>query len=713
MTTQRCRRLPEKEKIHVLPIAFSADSKTLVAGGMFGRLRLWDVSTGREVRHVQSPGREWVQQLNFSADGRLLATSSNDGPITLWQTNNWKQLGRIDCGKHGDGPVRLSPDGRLVLAPGPHQSVVVRERETSRAIVQLQGDAGRVTDACFTPDSKRVVMSGSDGTALVWDLDLAARVRRLPALVERLDRQGQPLPPGALARVGSLVFQPGRWDWRTGQLVRQMTLGGEIRDLTFSPDGQCLAVALSGKNVVFCNPATGERLGSIRHPTDFVDSLAFSPNGRLLALAGWSGGGGEASVYLWDLRDEKPVGLLPVQHSRIASLAFSAAGRVLHVYCPPHEKQETGKPPAATIHEPGCCQVWDVSAGKRLARFPFDDERYSWPIFAFSPQGRFLAREEPGDHFEVREPGTNRKLLTLPGKPLSLAFSGDEKVLAVFLDDHGTRRIRLIETATGQQAGTLLAPAGSGKLAFSPDGRCLVEWPQEDSEAPILVYDLGLGRALGRVTGHMRSIAALSFSPDGKKLATGCDDQTALVWDATWPTLLRRPAQAGRLDVEALWQDLASAEAERAWRAVWQLALSPEQSLPLLQHRLQPIPSPNGKRLARLLAELDHDDFARREAARKEILSVGETALSALRRRLQEKPSLNLKRLLEGLLEDIEPRPNAPGRLLDSRALAVLERIGSTEGRRVLQRLASGVEGHSRTELARETLRRLERRTGP
>jgi hypothetical protein len=280
-----------------------------------------------------------------------------------------------------------------------------------------------------------------------------------------------------------------------------------------------------------------------------------------------------------------------------------------------------------------------------------------------------------------------------------------------------------VETATGQVINRLAFPNYGPDfraafplptLRFSPDGRYLVVcdrriWEHLAVDDALVVYDLVLGRELGKLTGHQRAIQALGFSPDGKKLASGSADRTVVVWDASWPTLPRRPqAEPVPQSVTASWRDLADLEAERAWRAVWRLALEPEQSLPLLRQKLRPARAPDSARLAALLGELEHDDFARRETARQEILALGEGAAAALRRRLADRPSTDLKRLLEGLLEDIEPRLNAPGRLLDSRALAVLERIGSAEARRLLQELAEGVEGHARTEMAQEALRRLQ-----
>jgi hypothetical protein len=291
-------------------------------------------------------------------------------------------------------------------------------------------------------------------------------------------------------------------------------------------------------------------------------------------------------------------------------------------------------------------------------------------------------------------------------------FSPDGRLLAVIEAGHSETRIRVLETATGQVVELLAFPGGSGPLAFSPDGRYLVGPHSIDHwhRRGLQVCDLVLGRELGDIPCHRGDIDALAFSPDGRKLATGSTDRTALIWDATWPTLPRPSLpEAQPIAPEDLWRDLSRPEAERAWRAVWRLALTPEQALPLLQRELRPAAPLDAVKLARLLPELERDEFARREVARKEILTLGEGAIPALRRRLEANRSADLRRLLEGLLEDLEPRPNAPQRLLDSRAFAVLERAGAPEALQWLRRLAQGAEEHSRTEMAREALRRLER----
>ncbi len=996
---QRCLRIKGGPGAIIAAGVFSGNGQSFLTADWDGKFHVWDVATGHERKRWRGHGGHAVPGLSLSADGRVLASAGTDGTVCLWDPETGQRLQRIDLG-FVPASVVLSPDAQWVAAPTLSRTLTVWDRKTGRTL-RVAGHRGHVTDARFTADG-RLVTAAEDGIALVWDLKAIPRPAA-PAPVPHLDRQSQPLPAGALARVGSLAFQhpdpkasvafspDGRllavagerdheasvelWDPVKGQLLRVLPLHDSLTPdaLAFSPKGKVLVVA-AGWTLHCFDPATGEcqtRI-STRLP---AASLAFSPDGRLLALGGKrSKANSQVPILLWDLREERQVGRLEGHPTSVAALAFSAAGRLLHAYCPRERRLELKS--SCSRH------VWDVVQRKQLAQVPYEDsEAVVPPGFAFSPDGRFLARRTRDQQLEISDLSTERKLFAGKPEPASLAFSRDGRLLAVTRtsgaielwdpsrgerqrtlsdpavplqrilsfsadgrwlltrdedSDHDFRRmgdvapIRLWDVAAGKQHRPLAGPSGAvealvwrrdgklvlleqsgsvarltdesgqellrlpartsqveslalspdgqaaaildragrvetwdlrpsagkprwtvpgkldpmdqqripcGEVQFTLDGTCVlaltsagevhawsrttgqplscarlakgeiarslspdghflataqrvrgvpgIDWQFRvvsswtgkeqtrfdlDSDGSFTsivfstdgrllalgnvgflegrirlfeiatgqlvetlalpedqrlafspdgrwlaagnrVYDLALGRELGVLPGHSGRILTLSFSPDGRRLATASSDQTVLVWDAAWPTLPRPrlPAPA-QLNPDALWQDLAQPEAERAWRAVWRLALAPEQSLPLLRRNLKPAETPDPGRLACLLRGLEDDAFAKRDAARKEILRIGEGAVPALRQRLRDTPSADLKRLVEGLREEIEPRPNATQCLLAGRAIAVLERIGSAEARQLLRRLADGAEGHSRTEMARAALERLQRR---
>lgn len=173
---------------------------------------------------------------------------------------------------------------------------------------------------------------------------------------------------------------------------------------------------------------------------------------------------------------------------------------------------------------------------------------------------------------------------------------------------------------------------------------------------------------------------------------------------------MSRPARAA--DREKCWQALADAEVPKTYRALVELSAVPEQTVPLLRQRLQPARPPDPLLLARLLADLDSDRFEVRDKATRQIESIGELAEPALRKALAGKPSLELRRRVEQLLDDVQPS-HSREQMRALRAVEVLEYIGTPEARRLLDTLADGAPEARLTREAKASLARLARQTKP
>jgi WD domain, G-beta repeat/WD40-like Beta Propeller Repeat len=245
-------------------------------------------------------------------------------------------------------------------------------------------------------------------------------------------------------------------------------------------------------------------------------------------------------------------------------------------------------------------------------------------------------------------------------------------------------------------------------MAFSPDGRTLAWAGERDVE--VRLVEVASGRERHRFVGHRGRVTALAFAADGRRLISGSEDTTGLVWDLVSPPGAK-PGPLLPAEAEACWADLAKQDAEPAYCAVRRLAASPAS----LRDRLGPIEAVDGKRVARLITELDSDTFTRRERAAGELEALGERALPACRKALEGKPAPELRRRLEALL-DKQARAEwdvTPERLREARALEALELAGTAEARRILEQLAGGAAGARRTEAAKAALRRAEGRGVP
>jgi hypothetical protein len=159
--------------------------------------------------------------------------------------------------------------------------------------------------------------------------------------------------------------------------------------------------------------------------------------------------------------------------------------------------------------------------------------------------------------------------------------------------------------------------------------------------------------------------------------------------------------------LEGCWADLASPDAGRGYAALCRLAAHPAWAVPLFRKRLRPVPAVNKKRIARLVAALDDDNFDVRDRAHQELVLVGDQARSALLQALKGEPGPELRKRARELLKKIEGPVRDPDKLRRIRAVEALERMGTPEAVALLRKLAGGAPAARLTREARESLARL------
>ena len=173
------------------------------------------------------------------------------------------------------------------------------------------------------------------------------------------------------------------------------------------------------------------------------------------------------------------------------------------------------------------------------------------------------------------------------------------------------------------------------------------------------------------------------------------------------------PRQADAVaPLESLWADLSAADAAKAYRAIRALGAMPERAVALLRERVQPARVADLRPVAGYVRDLDSGQFAVRQGAARELEKLGEAAVPACRKALEDNPSAELRRRLEPLLEKQarEVWDPGPDHLRALRAVEVLERMATPEARRLLAGLAHGALEARLTQEAKASLERLARR---
>jgi WD40 repeat protein len=406
----------------------------------------------------------------------------------------------------------------------------------------------------------------------------------------RADRYGDPLPPGAVARLGTarlchpdaywLAFSPdGKtlapadsrgtvrlWRVATGAQLRQVSMPGlggfspESRPLSFSPDGKLLAAGAGSGSVRVWDVATGELRHGIRTGAHAITAVAFSADGTRLA-AGGSGG----PVYLIDPSTGKLLGRWG-GFTDVSFLAFSADGKVL----------VSASPSPEDWRRKTYC-LWDVATGRKRREHTFATEGRA--ASQLSPDGRLVATATGDDRgLLLYDPFTGKQVRRLRGKagwPWQVTFSADGRSLSA---SSGDGVARVWETASGKLAHSFRAlPTWVRSVALSRDGKLLALVGRADDA--IHVFDVSRGKELHAFAGHRSGALDVAFSADGKEVLTASRDaaQTTPVRDWSDWSLRRWDPASGR--------ELAVTAADPGGEVRW-TAFSPGGSLLLtVNHR--------------------------------------------------------------------------------------------------------------------------------
>jgi hypothetical protein len=156
-----------------------------------------------------------------------------------------------------------------------------------------------------------------------------------------------------------------------------------------------------------------------------------------------------------------------------------------------------------------------------------------------------------------------------------------------------------------------------------------------------------------------------------------------------------------------LWDKLAGADSAAASKATWELAADPSGTVAFLKTKLQPLTVPPAQEIASLIANLGSETYSKRQEAQALLAKIGDPTIPALREALANRPTLEQRRRLEKLIEELDSPRLSGDRLRLFRALEVLEHIATTDAQQLLIDLAKGAPTARFTREARDSLERL------
>jgi len=580
----------------VYDLAMSQDGNILMTGTEKGLLTFWDANTGKQIKALQFDGSIWElwlhpngrwlgvgrsnavsiidmedmgEELSLAQDGEVkaiamdgtgayMAFGTSKGKVSIWKVMGSQML---EGPKHSGAVIDLefSPDGKWLVSVG--------EDSTARGALTIYGGqkysvrhGDWVEDVTFGPDSSWFVTVSDDNTVRILDTETGQEKLRMAQenFVQkvRVSKDGQWIATTGYDKTVRM------WDSASGAQVMQIPIAGIGSSIRFNQEATHLVVGDHNGNISLLNISQLKARTGFAQFTEFAHKALFSPDGKWLAV-----NTDDRNVWLIDsdqlgsLEDGRKSLLTTNSLTNDMAISsdsnwiavveedenFSAYNRVILTrsdggkkYFLSHDGSvidavtfSPDNKSVITADQKGLINIWSVDSGKKLF-----DLKASGIILslAISPDGKYLAAGMEEDKSFVWDFAAKTQVATLTqvGRVQAIQFSKDGKLLATGSSD---ALVTLWNAGDGSfdSTNSFLASGAVLSLGFSPDNARLAIG---DSTGYVYLFDLALNQELARLP-HVDKVTSISFSADGKQLAT-VTRKTVLLWDVASVPLVTR-----------------------------------------------------------------------------------------------------------------------------------------------------------------------------
>jgi WD40 repeat protein/tRNA A-37 threonylcarbamoyl transferase component Bud32 len=561
---------------NVWSVDFSPDGTRLASASYDGKVHLWDMTTGRELRVLDDPGVDPTQRhlpkaplpavrfqpggdwfgystwtggiafgpwrgnepalptvnhkaparyLAFDAAGRRMAVAWGDGRVGIHDASSGETIKEIDTkARYFHFPVALSPDGKQVALMAPDHTVQLHPvADDKAAAVTLGKHRDGVRALCFSPSGDRLASASADHMVKLWNLNQPG---------------SEPITlVGHSARVncaafhpdGSLVVSGGDdrtlrlWDTKTGELLR--TIAGSSNDqgntlsVAFSPDGTKLAA--SDTLTVYQLTSREGRKQFLGHSYG-VAGMAFHPEKPLLASGAW-----DRQLIVWDLQTGRMFKKgRSERNNPIHSIAAAPDGSVL----------ATGL--ATYTNGSGtdfAIDLWDWQSGQ--VRRQLKGPQAIVTSLAFSSTSKLLAAGT-GDGtwfvWDLLTDAVKHQRKSMTGAVRDVAFLNNGRQLLIA----GATGLELFDVVEGKTIRAVAISGGLSRLACTRDEHHVAIGGEDGT---LRILSLPSLEEKAKWSAGDRVIDSLAYSPNGRILAASGNRMVSIWASSDQQCLFRLP----------------------------------------------------------------------------------------------------------------------------------------------------------------------------
>lgn len=463
---------------HRIVVSLTLDGKTAVTGSVEGKLRIWDVDTGMEIREI-SVLNGGISKIAVSPNGKYVLTGNEDGTAILWDIHDGQEVRRFKVDSESVSAISFSSDGERLLTGGHDGIARLWMVSSGDMVMEFPPHSKRISDVQFSPSGRLGLTASNDGSCRVWDVSSGREVK------------GVSVAPAKVSKAAFLRDE------------KRLIIGFHE---TAPGDGQFVGT------VVIWDMETEQEVSRVPPHAMWITALATSPDESYILTGGFEG-----TVRLWDVKADRSVYVFKGGTRPISDIAVSKSTASIFMAI-------SGK-----------VSQWDLKSGVERRQFIVPEGIP--PCIAVSPNGSYLLTSETSAEARV---WTARLWNVITGKVRRTFEGHKDRILAVAFASNGGNvvtaskdmLVRVWDMFSVDPVYTIAVPLEDGEelkhVAFSSHAEYALVMGDGGT---VGVLENSPGGQFKKLEMFTDKVSLGVFSSDGKRLGVGDEKGNVYVVD--------------------------------------------------------------------------------------------------------------------------------------------------------------------------------------